>query len=104
MAEQEIGQQVIANREHISPTKTGDNIAAKRVANYGWGPNGWIRLAAGPAGLVTTPWDYLAYTATSSTVDTYQFYLGGSGGTLQATLTITYTDTTKSQISSLAKT
>lgn len=30
------GSQSIQKAEHISPNKTGDNIEAKRVANYAW--------------------------------------------------------------------
>lgn len=48
-------------------------------------------------------YDYVGYTNSGSTVDTYKFYTGGSGGTLVKTLTITYTDSTKTQISSLAR-
>jgi len=48
--------------------------------------------------------DYISYTNTSTTVDTYVYKTGGSGGTTVATLTITYTDTTKSQPSSIVKT
>lgn len=48
-------------------------------------------------------YDYVSYTNTNSTTDTYTFKVGGSGGVTVATLTIVYTDTTKSQISSVTK-
>lgn len=35
----------IENREHIAPDKTGDNIAAKRTANYNWDGSNWQRVA-----------------------------------------------------------
>lgn len=55
-------------------------------------------------GFLPSSYDYIAYTNTSSTVDTYVFKAGGSGGTTVATITITYTDTTKNQISTVART
>lgn len=46
------------------------------------------------SGLVTTPYDYISitYLTVSGTeyISTVRYYTGGSGGTLQATLTITY--------------
>jgi len=47
--------------------------------------------------------DYLALTA-GATTDTWTFYTGGSGGTLVATVTITYTDGTKAVIANVART
>jgi cellobiose-specific phosphotransferase system component IIC len=61
-------------------------------------------LTAMSAGMIPAPYDYVAYTATSGIIDTYQFYSGGSGGTLVATITIQYTGTDKSQISSVGRT
>jgi Tfp pilus assembly protein PilW len=60
--------------------------------------------SGGGTGLVPFSYDYIAYTNTSSTVDTYVYKTGGSGGTTVATITITYTDTTKTQISTVART
>ena len=48
-------------------------------------------------------YDYVSLSQTS-TVDTYSFKSGGAGGTLVATITITYTDSTKATISTVAKT
>lgn len=55
-------------------------------------------------GLVNGNYDYISYTNTSSTVDTYVYKTGGSSGSTIATVTITYTDTTKNQVSTVAKT
>ena len=55
-------------------------------------------------GLGIPAYDYVAYTNTNTTTDTYVFKTGGSGGTTVATVTIVYTDTTKSQISTVTKT
>jgi len=97
------GSESVIRSEHISPLKTGDNIEAKRVAPYVWNGTEWQRFAPQSAGLITEPYDYIKYTNTSSTVDTYQYYIGGSSGTLQATITITFTDATKGQISTVEK-
>ena len=61
-------------------------------------------IVATTEGLSIPAHDYISYTNTSGTVDTYVYKTGGSGGTTVATLTITYTDTTKSQPSSIVKT
>lgn len=34
----------ITGAEHISPEHTGDNISAKRVANYIWNGTSWERM------------------------------------------------------------
>jgi len=56
-------------------------------------------------GLVPEVYDAITYTDTSTTVDTYRYYQGGTGGTLIATLTVTYSDpTTKSILVSAVRT
>ena len=90
MAENPIGEQEIANREHIAPTKTGDNIAAKKVAQYGFGSDSnWAR---NPLPLVDTPYDYVAFTDAdgNGNYQTITFKSGGSGGTTQRTLSLTF--------------
>jgi hypothetical protein len=78
----------ITKAEHIGPNDTGDNIEAKRVANYYWDGSNWQRIGAG---LVPSSYDYIAlsdYTGANPGTVTYK--QGGSGGTTVATLTITY--------------
>ena len=53
--------------------------------------------------LVTVAHDYIALTQ-NTTQDIWTFKSGGAGGTTVATVTITYTDTTKQTISSVART
>jgi len=53
--------------------------------------------------LVTEDFDYVSV-AYDTTTDTYTFKSGGSGGDTVATVTVTYTDSTKVDISSVAKT
>lgn len=47
--------------------------------------------------------DCAVYTSVSSTVDKWEFKKGGTSGSIILTLTITYTDTTKAQISTVVK-
>lgn len=65
-------------------------------------------------GTTTNPWnvvsglsvkifDYISYTS-ASTTDTYVYKTGGSGGTTQGTVVVTWTDSTKTVLSTLVKT
>lgn len=54
-------------------------------------------------GLAIPIFDYCALSQ-NSTQDIWTFKTGGAAGTLVATVTITYTDTTKATISTVAKT
>ena len=56
-----------------------------------------------PQGFNIGDYDYVALTQTSTT-DVYTFKIGGAGGTLISTITITYTGTDKSTISTVIKT
>jgi hypothetical protein len=48
--------------------------------------------------------DYISANFAGATTDVYTFKSGGSGGTTVATVTITYTDSTKAVISTVART
>lgn len=54
--------------------------------------------------LVSEKYDYVAIAYPTSTTETYTFKTGGSGGTTVATVTLTFTDSTKASLSSVAKT
>lgn len=54
--------------------------------------------------LVPRKYDYIAYTSTNATTDTYVYKTGGSGGTTVATVTIVWTDSNKTQVSTTAVT
>ena len=89
-------QPSIDNSEHIGPDTTGDNIHAKRSASYGWNGSSWARQ-----GVKFEPgvhFDYVDAQQTSSTVETYVYKLGGSGGSIVRTITLTFTDSTKSNL------
>lgn len=62
-----------------------------------------VDAPTGPLGF-TGDYDSMEYTNTSALVDTYQFFVGGLAGTVAFTLTVTYTDDTKSQVSTVVRT
>lgn len=85
------GAESITQAEHVSPSKTGDNIEAKRVVNYGFDGSEWSRMS--PSGsLITKPFDTIQVTSYNSNNDplVVVYRLGGASGTIQHTLTITY--------------
>lgn len=61
-------------------------------------------LTAGGGSIALPTWDYMAGTQTSPTVETYEYYQGGSGGTLVATVVVTYADASKDFITEIEKT
>jgi hypothetical protein len=79
----------ITKSEHIGPDDTGDNIQAKRVANYGFDGANWQRT---PTGLVDVAYDYLGFSNADSNgnYQTLSFKSGGSGGSTQRTLTLAF--------------
>ena len=89
-----------AQSEHIGPSSTGDNVDAKKVAAYVWDSlnSDWTRESS----LTPYAYDYVSYTS-GSTTDTYVYKSGGSGGTTVQTITVTYTDSTKATLSSVAR-
>jgi hypothetical protein len=56
-----------------------------------------------PAGLVLPEYDYV-FNTTGATTDTYQFFIGGAGGTLVAQVGLVFTDATKATLLSVTKT
>lgn len=93
--------QQIEQSEHIGPMETGDNISAKKVVQYGFGTSGqWSRL---PAPFIDSAYDYIGFSNPDGN-DNYQtivFNSGGSGGTTQRTLTLTYDGS--SNVTSIAR-
>ncbi len=55
-------------------------------------------------GFNLSQYDYISVAYPNSTTETYTFKLGGSGGTLVATVTLVYTDSTKEDLSTATKT
>lgn len=67
-------------------------------------PTGAATAANQLIGLVPKVYDALTYTATSATVDTYAYYTGGTGGSLVATLTVTFTAADHATLTSVVRT
>lgn len=59
--------------------------------------------ALGASGLLTIPYDYVAVTYPTATTEVYTTKSGGSSGSIQQVVTITYVDSTKASISSVAR-
>lgn len=80
----------ITEAEHIGPADTGDNIDAKRVANYGFGSNlAWGRQ---PLPLVDVPYDSTVFSNpdANGNYQTINFKVGGSGGVTVRTLNLVF--------------
>lgn len=61
-------------------------------------------LSVGVGGLLNgIIYDYVSVTYPSSTTESYVFKQGGSSGTIVATINLTYTDSTKENLSSAEK-
>ena len=63
-----------------------------------------IRVTPVGGTLVSQTYDYVAISYPSGTQEVYQFYSGGSSGSLVATVTINYVDSTKAKIQNVART
>lgn len=68
------GSESITQAEHISPNKTGDNVQAKRTANYVWNSSTleWERMTQPGGSSGTTSYESFVDTTT----DTNLVYLG----------------------------
>jgi hypothetical protein len=54
--------------------------------------------------LAGVTYDYIGASYPNAVTEVYSYKQGGSGGTLQATVTVTYTDSTKNSLVSVVKT
>ncbi len=89
---------------HRETLQVLDSITGLPFPVKGNSATGAILLTPTSAGiLVPYNYDYIGYTNTNTTTDTYVYKTGGSGGTTVATITIVFTDTTKSQISTVTR-
>lgn len=60
-------------------------------------------IVTAPVGLLAVNYDAVAVTYPSATQEVYAFKTGGVSGTTVATITVNYSDSTKQQITNLAK-
>lgn len=77
------------------------SVAAKRVALFKYNAD---TDELQPWGGLTpnVDYDYIDVQQTSATVETFVYKTGGSGGTTVLTIVVTYTDSTKDNIDSVA--
>lgn len=82
----------------LNQDEHNEDAHAKRVIQRYQNPsNGnWYNFV--PPQVSGVDYDYLDVQQTSSTVETYVFKLGGSGGTTVRTITVAYTSSAKSDI------
>jgi hypothetical protein len=93
-----------SSADGITPVVLEADPSTHALLTSGGGGGGSATVVGiGPVGFNSSSYDSVVYTNTSTTVDTYQYYAGGTSGTLRATVTITYTDTTKSQVSTVVR-
>lgn len=89
------------NTEGLQLAVTGTQDGTKRGLDV-FVIGGEVVDVGGLLGGIT--YDYVGVTYPTATTEAYAFRLGGSGGTLLATITLTYTDATKANLSSAEKT
>lgn len=66
--------------------------------------NDSLRVSPVAGQLVDESFDYIGVTYPSSTEEVYTYKTGGASGTTVAVVTVTYTDGTKENVSSVART
>jgi hypothetical protein len=76
----------ITQAEHIGPDGTGDNIHAKRVANYLWGGTEWSRA---PLPFITASYDDVELTNPDANSNYQTMTFKSAGNTVQ-TVSLTY--------------
>jgi len=74
--------------------------SAKRVADYTWNGSTPVRV---PTPFLPYAYDYVSVAYPDDTTEVYTFKQGGSGGTTVETVTITYVDNTKEQLSTVTR-
>lgn len=97
MAEIKVGDRLLADHENMY-RDSGDGKVYRRVSLSGASIN-----IPGTGLLAGVTYDYVQAAYPDSVTEVYQFKNGGSGGTLQATITVVYTDATKENISEVTK-
>lgn len=85
------------------------SIKDRELAKFVEKPDGSGQVAvrvteAGGSFLAGIEYDAIDISYPSATVEVFEYYTGGLGGTLVATVTIIYTDSTKCNIASVVRT
>lgn len=90
----------------LDQVEHNSDASAKRVSIRAFNSTTglWENQSLSMGKLVYERFDYISRTLTNSTTETYLYKLGGSGGTLVATVTVVYTDSTLATISTVTRT
>lgn len=86
-----------AQSKQIDQVEHNNDASAKRVVQYYQDGNGDY-IQAGIPLVPNVDYDYIDIQQTSSTVETYVFKTGGSGGTTVQTIVVTYTSSAKTDL------
>lgn len=90
----------------VSITSADDSVTIGNPNNSNTlniNPDGSINVISENVTLFTEPYDSITATYPSSTQEIYQSRVGGISGTVQQTVTVNYTDTTKSYILNVSR-
>lgn len=87
----------------VSEHRIVNGVNVKAVTPYSF-DSLYGNLLPSNGGLVPGSYDAIQYTNGGPTIDVYTFYSGGLGVNLIATITITYTTSSKSQIQTVVRT
>lgn len=95
----------VTTNPSIDRNEHDDKSQAKKVALWGYDATTDTPYRLGGLGrFVTEKFDYIGVAYPNSTTETYTYKSGGSIGTTVATVTVVYTDSTKDNVSSVART
>lgn len=96
--------------ENIGTDRSFGGFPVREIVGFDPINNLLRRIAVDGSGNILTSsmigasYDYIGVTQTNSTTDTYTFKRDGAGGTTVGTLTLVYTDSNKTDLSSVSKT
>ncbi len=104
--ETEIATVTVGGNQEILITDTTDAIKIGNGSGQYMAVNsdGSINVSATSTQMFTLPFDSIVASYPSGTVEVYVSKVGGTSGTTQQTVTVTYTDSTKALISSVVRT
>lgn len=90
----------------LDQVEHNSDASAKRVSirSFNSSTGQWDNSSLSAGSLVWQQFDYIVRVLTNPTTETYTYRLGGSGGTLVATVTVVYTDSTLATLSSVTRT
>lgn len=81
------------------------NLGEGQIVQKVYDPNNEaLRVVPVSGAIVTEAYDYIEVDYPSATQEVYTFKTGGAGGTVVATVTVNYTDSTKDFLDNVSRT